>query len=469
MEVLLLGAAICVVVAGTLVVWCWQVPPLDTVAVLVLGDFGRSPRMQNHAVSLANSGKTVVVFAYKGSAPHSSVRNHARIRMRALAPFTTPAWLPSLVGLPLKAALQAVFLCAALVAEPFAVLLVQNPPAIPTLAIGHAVCFFRRARLVIDWHNFGFTILRCSLGDRRRQRGQPPDSAASRALVRVAEMYERFFGRGAAAHFCVSEAMADDLRRNWGVHPLVLYDRPPARFAPVTTDEAHGILADLHASLAEAAHPPLPADVLAPGSGATLATRLGPGGKAVPRTDRPAIIVTSTSWTPDEDFGVLLCALRQLDVALQGSMRVVVIITGKGPLRSVFESRLRGETLTRVHVATVWLKAEDYPRLLACADLGICLHASSSGLDLPMKVVDLFGAGVPVLALRYGCIEELVPEGDRGHLFSSADELSTLLVRMLEGFPNSTATLGRLREGVRSWRGRTWEDAWRQEAAATFA
>lgn len=85
----------------------------------------------------------------------------------------------------------------------------------------------------------------------------------------------------------------------------------------------------------------------------------------------------------------------------------------------------------RIEIKTVWLLVEDYPKMVSAADLGVCLHFSSSGFDLPMKVVDMFSAKLPCLAIKYRCIGELVKEGQNGRVFASKEELAGQLKELL--------------------------------------
>ena len=127
------------------------------------------------------------------------------------------------------------------------------------------------------------------------------------------------------------------------------------------------------------------------------------------KSNRPIILISSTSWTKDEDFQILLDALYEFDqnyankvIGTDNDLKIVCFITGKGPMKSYY-IRMVEKSYSFRHTRFVfpWLSAEDYPKLLACADLGICLHKSSSGLDLPMKVLDMFGARLPVCAYHY--------------------------------------------------------------------
>mmetsp|Transcript_37330 Transcript_37330/g.88727 ORF Transcript_37330/g.88727 Transcript_37330/m.88727 type:complete len:247 (+) Transcript_37330:915-1655(+) len=195
-------------------------------------------------------------------------------------------------------------------------------------------------------------------------------------------------------------------------------------------------------------------------------------GTASWRADRPALIVSSTSWTPDEDFSMLLAAAEAYDRRCQQEAdeglggrhpRLLVVVTGKGPMRDDFRRRMALMDLRWVAFRTPWLEGEDYPVLLGSADLGVSLHTSSSGLDLPMKVVDMFGCGLPVCSADYACIQELVRPGVNGLLFGTSEELTEHLMALLEGFPNSRA-LGELKSNLATPGRLTWEQNWEKEA-----
>ena len=223
-------------------------------------------------------------------------------------------------------------------------------------------------RFVIDWHNLGFTLLRLRLG-----RWHP--------AVRLARWYERRDARRVDANLCVSRALAAFLESRFGVAQAhVLYDRPASNFVPMPRAERERFRQ-------------------------ALFTRLGVHGGLA------GFIVCPTSWTEDEDFDLIIDAVPRLEERIRGweaaaSGRrfsdLVILVTGDGARRAEFERRFAGLAARRVQLRARWLEPEDYPRVVGSADVGLCLHRSSSGLDIPMKVADLFGAGVPVCALDYG-------------------------------------------------------------------
>jgi beta-1,4-mannosyltransferase len=378
--------------------------------------------MQYHALALASSGRRVVLLGYRGAPPDREVLEHPSIRVDLLpTPWRQRA--PRALYLPASladVAAQTGLLLRRLVATGAGELLVQTPPAIPTLAVARLAARLLGARLIVDWHNFGADLLGLKLG-----RGHP--------AVRAAAAFERVAGAGAGAHLCVSEAMRVELRRRYALEATVLRDRP-ARRAPRPS----------------------------PAERAALFARLG-----VEATAGARVVVTSSSWSLDEDFALLLDALARCDAATRTPL--LFLVTGTGPLRAAWEREVARLALSRVSVRTLWVESEDYPRLLAAADVGVSLHRSASGVDLPMKIADMFGAGLPVCALAYGpVIEELVRPGENGLLFEDAATLATQIVE-LAGGPEGDGRLEELRRGVARRAALGWIEGWRTEAAPLFA
>jgi beta-1,4-mannosyltransferase len=396
------------------------------------GDLGRSPRIQYHALALARSGVLVDLVGLAGAACLDEVESEPGIRIHCLPATPFEVRDPQrAVDFALRSGVrlvhQSAWLGATLlrIARGVDLVLVQNPPALPTLPLAWLVARATGARLVIDWHNLSASVLRAKLGR---------EVAAVRLLTTV----ERRAARRADANLCVSNALADRVRRE--------FDVPSATVLP---DLAHGRFCTA----------PRPEDV---------AARRGARGElGLPVTGEP-LLVCPTSWSHDEDLSLLLHALELWDAGrdtvagADDAARPVleIVITGRGPGRESFERELAARRWRRSRVRTHWFSHQDYTKLLACADLGLCLHRSSSGVDLPMKLADFAAAGLPACALDYGSVLGEAPAPSATLRFRSAAELAD---RWLELF-GPDGTLGALRHAA-AGPVEDWEDAWRRVAA----
>lgn len=268
-------------------------------------------------------------------------------------------------------------------------------------------------------------------------------------MVRISRIYERWFSHSAAVNFTVSDAMKRQLKRDFSIKaPLLrLYDRPTADFGIVSPEERLKFLKDIDLSQAQ---------------------------QASLENGRLKVLISSTSWTPDEDFSLLLDALvsySKLAVTTHPQLpELLVVITGKGPQQAQYirkiESLEKDDELEMVKITTAWLPRPAYAMLLASADLGISLHKSSSGVDLPMKVVDMFGAGLPVVG--YGLYEswpELVKEGVNGRSFGDSKELESILVQLLG---DDGSKLASLRSEVSKESQHDWNTEWDSVASKIF-
>lgn len=404
--------------------------------VIALADLGRCARMQYHAHALAESGADVDFVGLEGTPLPRVVTDHPRITVHRLQPSTSRfrqgaalVYSGIATGDALRLAWRLWRQLRAL-ARPDLVL-VQSPPAFPTLEVARLALRRRGVRFVVDWHNLGYSLLQRRLG-----RWHP--------AVRIARWFERRHAQKVDASLTVSRAMGAFLQNKFSARRVqVLYDRPAAVFVPM----------DRHAR-----------DRFRQGLFGRMGVVGGPTG----------FVVCPSSWTEDEDFDVVIDAVVRLEDRIRGweaanprrrFPQLIILVTGDGQRRAQFERRFAGLPARRVHLRARWLEPEEYPLVVGSADLGLCLHRSTSGLDLPMKIADLFGAGVPVCVLDYGAsLAERVRHGDNGLLFSNDRHLADILFEMFQGYPTDETYLDRLRHGARRSARPTWEEGWRREA-----
>jgi beta-1,4-mannosyltransferase len=418
-----------------------------TAVILVLGDLNRSPRMLNHCKAISEimpEIQEISLIGFHGGDLRSDILNDSKVKIY---------YIPEKINNYLKKLPRFLFLLSAFIRiffqifflmyllcwkiPKFEFLILQNPPGIPAMYISSVACFFRRAKFVIDWHNYGYSILKVN--------------KRNKIICYIAYLWEKYYGRSAHVNFTVSDHMKKHLKSDLGIDAVTLPDRAiKGVFKKVDVETSHKVLEKYQETKG-------------------IFTEISVHNEIKWKKRRPMMMLSSTSWTPDENFDILLDCFKLIEQNTPNSMtedRVIFLITGRGPMKDEFMRKVQRSDFKLFDVRSVWLESDDYPKLLASADLGVCLHYSSSGYDLPMKVVDMFSAGLPACAVEYPAISDLVKHKENGIVFKDHNDLAEYLTLIInEFFENGFCEgLERFRENLKSFNECDWVSQWREEA-----
>lgn len=190
------------------------------ICVIVLGDIGRSPRMQYHVHSLLEHNFNVDLIGYRDTEPIPEIAQNTRVNIHKLVPFPELN-LPNLLKYIFKSLWQmlSLFITLFSIRRPDKILC-QNPPGIPTLFVCYVYCLvFSRCKFIIDWHNYTYSILSLNAATDGKSIATGMSAAANsqRPIVRLAKRFESYFGRKSSHNFCVTKAMQVDLQKNWNI------------------------------------------------------------------------------------------------------------------------------------------------------------------------------------------------------------------------------------------------------------
>lgn len=256
---------------------------------------------------------------------------------------------------------------------PYDIILIQNPPCLPALVVaylmqlcGYATGLRPNMKIMLDWHNLGFKMFEEKHGPKH-------------VLVRMSKNLEKCLSKLAVGNTCVSETMRLWLKDNFSVDAAVVYDKPAAIFHRnrPSIEMVHELFIKLGFTddklFSFMKSPCVPSR-----ESTSIQIAMDDASHVVSwrKADFCPLIISSTSWTPDEDFDLFLGALVLLNQKLQDAAtadsgasmdRVLVAITGKGPMKAQFMQQVtaleNNGQLTRVCIRSVWLEPQGKQRV----------------------------------------------------------------------------------------------------------
>ena len=121
--------------------------------------------------------------------------------------------------------------------------------------------------------------------------------------------------------------------------------------------------------------------------------------------------------------------IGSIDAMTPATIAVVAFCGGK--LKAGIEKIIKEHELRKIKLFVFPMHSDIYANILGVSDLGICFNVSVHGLDISSHLNEMAASGVPIIAFRYGCVREVIHEGENGLLFWSDEDLLKIMRQIL--------------------------------------
>lgn len=124
-----------------------------------------------------------------------------------------------------------------------------------------------------------------------------------------------------------------------------------------------------------------------------------------------------------------LSIAKSMDSITPGPVALAVFCGGK--VKVGIEKACENQNFRHLRLYIFSMNSEIYWNILGVSDLGICFNGSLAGLDISPHLLELAASGIPILAFKFGCVSEVVKNGENGFLFRTDEDLLKILQKII--------------------------------------
>lgn len=110
---------------------------------------------------------------------------------------------------------------------------------------------------------------------------------------------------------------------------------------------------------------------------------------------------------------------------------ITFIVFGSGKLQEKFKDNINKIKIKNIDLKFFPFQYDIYPSVLSAFDIGIYFPESEFVLEISPRLLEMAASGIPIIAFRFGCVNEIVKENVNGIVLNNINELGSKLKEII--------------------------------------